>query len=228
MKTQKELLSDTKTRIMDVAERLFTKKGFQGTSIKRLAREAKVNQAAVNYYFGSKAALIEKVIDRRLGPVTEQRMRRLESLRLAADWKGGSPLAEDVLRAFIEPAFIMNSHMQEHRCILALAAWAFSESDEKIKSIFLRHFIPPFRLLVGAMKEALSEVPEDVLVRRLHFAIGAMTHGFQQCGISLLPHDLLPPVGDVRTITELLLEFVTSGMIAPCHGESRNMLRSAS
>ena len=84
MDSQKKPQPDTKSRIMDAAERLFAIKGFQGTSIKRLACEAGVNQAAVNYHFGSKTALIEKVIDRRLTPINQQRMQRLEVVRRTA------------------------------------------------------------------------------------------------------------------------------------------------
>jgi len=97
--------SEAKLRILDTAERLFSLNGFHSTSIKQLASEAKVNQAAVNYYFGSKAALIEKVIDRRLRPINQKRMERLEAIRQAAVREGCRPIAEDVLRAFIEPAF---------------------------------------------------------------------------------------------------------------------------
>jgi len=215
MNIQKQPQSDTKTRILDAAERLFALKGFQRTSIKRLACEAGVNQAAINYHFGSKAALIEKVIERRLRPINKQRMERLEAVRKAAARQGCRPLAKDVLRAFIEPAFTINTPMQGKRCFLELAGRGFSEPDATIRTIFVQQFKPPFMLLFRAMKEALPDLPEDVLFRRLHFAIGAMTHCMRLCSISLPLPDLFPPVDDLKTTTNLLLDFVTSGICTP-------------
>ena len=53
-----DLPGDTKERILDVAERLFAERGFDGVSMRDLTREAEVNLAAVNYHFGGKDALI--------------------------------------------------------------------------------------------------------------------------------------------------------------------------
>lgn len=215
MNIQKQPQSDTKTRILDAAELLFALKGFQRTSIKRLACEARVNQAAVNYYFGSKTALIEKVVERRLRPINQQRIERLEAVRQSATRQGCRLLAEDVLRAFIEPAFTINTPMQEKRCLLALESCAFSEPDATIRAIFVRQFQPPFMLLCRAMREALPDLPEDVLFLRLHFAIGTMIHCLRLCSVSLPSPNFFPPVDDLKTITNLLLDFVTSGICTP-------------
>lgn len=45
---------------------LFTKKGFEGTSVRGIANAAGVNVAMISYYFGSKEKLLEKVIEERL------------------------------------------------------------------------------------------------------------------------------------------------------------------
>ena len=50
---------DTKTRILDAAEKLFGEKGFDATSLRDITTEADVNLAAVNYHFQSKESLIE-------------------------------------------------------------------------------------------------------------------------------------------------------------------------
>lgn len=48
--------------ILEVAEMLFAEKGFDGTSIRNIAKEAKINIAMVSYYFGSKERLLESLI----------------------------------------------------------------------------------------------------------------------------------------------------------------------
>ena len=44
---------------MEAAEELFAEKGFDGTSVRDVAKEAGVNLAMISYYFGSKEKLME-------------------------------------------------------------------------------------------------------------------------------------------------------------------------
>lgn len=53
------------TQIIEVAERLFAQKGFNGTSIRDIAQEADINISMVSYYFGSKEKLIEALFELR-------------------------------------------------------------------------------------------------------------------------------------------------------------------
>lgn len=55
--------NETKTRILEVATELFARHGFEGASIREIAREAGVNLAAVNYHFQNKQNLYYKVMD---------------------------------------------------------------------------------------------------------------------------------------------------------------------
>jgi AcrR family transcriptional regulator len=55
-------LNDKKIQILDVAEKLFSEKGFEGTSIRDISKEAKINIAMISYYFGSKERLLEALI----------------------------------------------------------------------------------------------------------------------------------------------------------------------
>lgn len=55
-------LNEKKIQILQVAEILFAEKGFDGTSIRNIAKEAKINIAMVSYYFGSKERLLEALI----------------------------------------------------------------------------------------------------------------------------------------------------------------------
>jgi len=220
MDTQRPPRPDTKTRILDVAERLFALAGFKRTSIKRLACAAGVNQAAVNYHFGSKAALIEKVIERRMGPINRQRIQRIEAVRRGAATQGRRPRAEDLLHAFIAPAFAMNGSVEGKTYFLTIAGRAVSEPDAAIRTIFVEQIKPPFMLLFQAMREALPDMPEKLLLRRLHLAIGSMNHCMGLCSVNLLPPDLFPPVDDLESMTDLLLDFVASGMKAPHYREN--------
>src|ERR1022692_4678526 len=93
--------STTKDRILDAAERLLSKNGFDATSLRAITAEADVNLAAVNYHFHSKDALMKALIARRLGPVNQKRLAMLDAVESAA---GNGPLPVGaVIAAFISP-----------------------------------------------------------------------------------------------------------------------------
>lgn len=52
---------DTKEKILEVANDLFAEKGFNGTSIRDIAKNADVNLSAVNYHFSNKENLYAQV-----------------------------------------------------------------------------------------------------------------------------------------------------------------------
>lgn len=54
--------NEKQIQILQVAETLFAEKGFDGTSIRNISKEAKINIAMVSYYFGSKERLLESLI----------------------------------------------------------------------------------------------------------------------------------------------------------------------
>ncbi|QQZ10596.1 forespore capture DNA-binding protein RefZ [Heyndrickxia vini] len=54
--------SSTKDTIVDAAILLFNIKGFDGTSIRDIAKKAKVNPANISYYFEGKQGLLEKCL----------------------------------------------------------------------------------------------------------------------------------------------------------------------
>ena len=213
---------DTKTRILDAAEILFAENGFKETSIHCLARKARVNQAAVNYHFGSKDALVEKVIERRLSMISQRRMEKLKQIKAVAQRQGCRPDVPTLLRAYIEPALILMEKTSGERYFLLIVGRALAEPDEAIRNIFIRQFEPSFQLLAELMQNALPDLPESVLRWRLHFAIGSLAHVMRLCGSQWPVADLEPHASDTETVVKLLITFLTEGMAAPeASGDAR-------
>lgn len=50
-------------QIIGVAEKLFSEKGFSGTSIRDISQFADINVSMISYYFGSKEKLIEALFE---------------------------------------------------------------------------------------------------------------------------------------------------------------------
>jgi len=57
--------NDKQLEILQAAEKLFAEDGFDGASIRHIARDANVNIAMISYYFGSKEKLLEALIIQR-------------------------------------------------------------------------------------------------------------------------------------------------------------------
>lgn len=50
--------TDKQIKILDVAEELIAKKGFDGTSVRDICSKANINVAMISYYFGSKEKMM--------------------------------------------------------------------------------------------------------------------------------------------------------------------------
>ena len=64
--------NDKQIEILQVAEKLFSEHGFDGTSVRDIAKEASINIAMISYYFGSKEKLLEALIITRISDLRLQ------------------------------------------------------------------------------------------------------------------------------------------------------------
>jgi AcrR family transcriptional regulator len=92
---------DTRTQLLDAAERLFAERGFRGTSIRAITDLAGANLAAVGYHFGSKAQLLAAVVRRVIEPINAAQSAGLD--RLLA--RTSDPSVADLVEAFVGPLF---------------------------------------------------------------------------------------------------------------------------
>lgn len=56
------VLNEKQIQILEIAEKLFSENGFDGTSVRQIAKSAQVNIAMISYYFGSKEKLLESLL----------------------------------------------------------------------------------------------------------------------------------------------------------------------
>ncbi|HUP51685.1 MAG TPA: helix-turn-helix domain-containing protein, partial [Longimicrobiales bacterium] len=62
----------TRADLLAAARRLFAQRGFDGTSVRAITREAGANLGAVTYHFGSKRALYAAVLEQGLRPIAQR------------------------------------------------------------------------------------------------------------------------------------------------------------
>ncbi len=205
---------DTKQRILDAAEHLFATDGYHATSLRCITHAAMVNLAAVNYHFGSKEALLEAVIVRRLTPLNEMRLGQLEALLQRSEQSRQVPSCREVLRTFVEPTLRQRQNGSEKGDFVTLIGRTLAEPRGIAMTIFMRHMDPLMIRLYQALSLALPGLSQQLLFWRIHFAVGSLSH-IMRCHErhSLVPEDVridLP----VDELVELFLDFAVAGMEA--------------
>jgi len=204
----------TKERILDTAERLFAHNGYRSTSLRTLTAEAGVNLAAVNYHFGSKEALLDEVFERRLHPLNRVRLEKLDEVDRRARQAGIPPGVRDVLAAAIIPVVDARESSRGMRNFITLVGRVMAEPDPTARDLFSRHMKAVLARSFDLLREALPEIPREVVFWRLLLSFAAT--GRILCLPSNLP--FLPEGVDVPldrdSMLSLLMPFITGGMEA--------------
>jgi AcrR family transcriptional regulator len=193
----------TKTRILDAAEKLFGKNGFEETSLRDITAEAQVNLAAVNYHFHTKESLIDAVILRRLEPVNR---RRLEILDAAGD----KPTVEQIVRAFLAP--VIEADLPN---VAPLIGRVFSNPAQFAVRVFQKDLAPVVRRFDQAIALAVPGLTPEERFWRLNFMAGAMTHLLAMWDVFPMMTTLpIQPV-DRAAVVRRMIQFLAAGLRAP-------------
>ncbi|UCF86822.1 MAG: TetR/AcrR family transcriptional regulator [Nitrospiraceae bacterium] len=205
---------DKKQKILDAAEYLFAREGYRGTSLRAITGKAKVNLASVNYHFGSKTSLLEAVIRRRILPLNQLRMKRLEQVRGKALKAGKRPDVKAVLLAFIEPTLLFMESGPGAKNFVTFIGRSFTDPDDTVRKVFLRFIKQIFQLLFETLCDALPNHRRDIIFWRLHFTMGALFHTMHVCGnITVGPRDIHTNI-DSHSLINQIIPFVTAGVKA--------------
>jgi AcrR family transcriptional regulator len=70
--TPSERGEETRAMLVQTGKRLFATKGFDGTSVRDITRDAGANLGSITYHFGSKRALYKAVLKSGLTPLVER------------------------------------------------------------------------------------------------------------------------------------------------------------
>lgn len=204
------VVSETRERILDAAERLFAAHGFDGTSLRAITDAAGVNLAAVNYHFGAKEDLYAQVFVRRIVPINA---RRTEMLDHAAALAGDRPLpVAAIFESFIRPIFELAERAPS---FLRLLARNVGAPPPFMAAVIETQFRPMITRYVAVLHEALPHLPPKTVFWRMHFAVGATFH----CASHHLTIDQLSgglcAAKDQEEMLRHLIDFAVAGMSGP-------------
>jgi AcrR family transcriptional regulator len=195
--------SDTKSRILDSAEKLFGLNGFDSTSLRDITTAADVNLAAINYHFQSKDSLIDAIVARRIEPVNKKRFDLLEAA-------GPHPTVEQILYAFLAPVMQVKTD-----AMVPLIGRILSNPELFVERVFPKYLAPVSQRFIEALSQALPGLPPSELLWRLHFSVGVLTHTMLWGRIFPKITNGVCDISDREALVDRAVGFVAAGFRAP-------------
>jgi AcrR family transcriptional regulator len=134
--------ADTKTRILDAAFRCLAANGYAALSVREIAKDAGVNHALINYYFGTKDRLVIAVLDEANRQLLQrQRQMYTATGNFAAKWAQARRFYEnDIASGFVR---------------VQAELYAASLSNPELREQFLPRIQAWKRVVLEAVRDAL-------------------------------------------------------------------------
>ncbi|MDJ0909503.1 MAG: TetR/AcrR family transcriptional regulator [Woeseiaceae bacterium] len=205
---------ETRERILDAAEALFAKRGFDGVTVRQIMSEAGADVALAYYHFKSKRDLFDAVLLRRVGTLNDLRLKALEQV----EQRHGDDQAsvEEIIAAFTEPLLqILEDDPDEWRDYMALIA-QINNSPEWGGELMTRYFDPLVSRFLDALRKALPDCDEEDLFWSYHFLSGALTLTFAETGRLDNLSDGLCHSSDMQAAKARMSRFIAAGFMALC------------
>ncbi len=207
--------ADTKAKILDAAEALFMEHGFEGTSLRQITATAGVNLAAVNYHFGSKDVLVQRVLTRRLDPMNQE---RLALLTRYENEVAPEPLScERIHSAMFIPALrLARDRERGGQNFLRLLGRAYADPSPFVRQFLSDQYAVMIARFKAAFGRALPKLPKKELSWRLHFVMGALSYTLAGTDALKLIAALNPSgPGNDELLLRRLGPFLIAGLKAP-------------
>ena len=202
--------SDTRTQILDAAERLFAEGGFRGTSVRAITDLAGANLAAVGYHFGSKAELLAVVIRRVIEPITAAQGAGLDRLLAQAP----DPLAAELVEAFAGPLFdAMRAGDEGGARTSRLIVTIFADPAEEMRSWTGPDQDTVRDRYLAAFGRALPSLSTDELFFRMRGILAVTAVDRAEVYNRPLPAGLSPAAGEAAR--RWAITFLAAAMSAP-------------
>lgn len=158
---------------MDAAEALFIERGYEGASIRDIARRASSHLGTLHYFWGNKDALFRAVCERRFDPIQAEQLRRLRACRSRPGPDTGLDLAA-IVRALVEPPlYVAGASEVEQHVVRLLYGRVLTEPSEVVMRIVREMFRESTALFVELMRACNPGLSEDGFYWRLTCTFGA-------------------------------------------------------
>jgi AcrR family transcriptional regulator len=206
-RTKAEQRAETLEHILDAAELLFSKHGLYGVTLRDVALKVGVHTSLMHYYFEDKFALFKTVFVRRASVTSERRMKALDQYEKETK---GKPTVAGALHVFLDTDFDLYMSGGEGWKNYGAFGSQLSNTPEG-GAMFDEHFDPVVLRLIGLLKKALPNVPEEDIFWGYHFVTGSFMHSLSRSGRLDRLSDGLCKSDDLKAIKARMADFMAAG-----------------
>ena len=157
----------TREKIIKAASRAFALNGYEGASVRTIVAEAQVNQAAINYHFGSKEGLYRAVLQTALRALMSE----------DAPQRPGKLSREAQLRRFVRRQLRPMTARDELSDYVRVFGWETLKPSAVFRKFMAREAAPFFAAATELVRRFL---PDDATDKQ---AVVAALWLFGQCNI---------------------------------------------
>lgn len=207
---------ETRERILDAAEELFSMHGFYGVAIREVSTHAALDTSLVHYHFGSKQGLFDAVLFRRADVINALRMESMDAYDRESK---GRVTVEGAVESFLVPLLeLLESGGKGWRSYFALIGQV-SNSSTWGGQIMSRHFDPVVKRLIELLRKALPDAPAAEFYWSYHFFVGALMLSLANTGrIEPLSGQTVKS-SNVKALSPRLVAFAAAGIRKLCAGQ---------
>jgi len=204
-------MSDPRKRILSAAVQVFGRKGFKAATVREICHAARVNLAALNYYFGNKQALYRTVVTDLLENVFE---RYPVDMGMGSD---GPP--EERLKLFIRAMLhrlLAPGGLSGYGSESRLLARELADPSPVLDTLVQDHIRPQAAVLVDIMAELLGPDAAQDRIMRCAFSIMGQCfyYGYAwPIATRLFPMDLGAP-DTIEALADHIAAFSLNGLRA--------------
>lgn len=210
--------ADAADRILDAAEDLFSKRGYDGVTLREVAHLANVDAALAHYYFATKQGLFDAVLERRSEMLFAERMRAFDVYEAEC---GGHVEVEGAVAAFLLPLLERARKGDEGwKNYFRLIALVNNDASHVALSI-MAYFDPLVHRMIGLVKRALPDAREEDLFWCFHFLTGSLTLSLSRTGRLDRLSDGLCRSDDLASIEPRIVEYCAAGFRSVCSGRNK-------
>ncbi|GGA28328.1 TetR/AcrR family transcriptional regulator [Neptunicoccus cionae] len=202
---------ETRKRIFDSAEHLFAERGFDGASIRDIAKAAAVQTALVNHHGGAKADFFAAIIARRADPLAERRIGELTRLRPLLPDLSPHDAVLAILHGFIDPFLELARDDEGWRNYARLVAQV--SSDQRWAPLAAQYFDPTAQQFLAALIQRFPTAPPAAVAQGFVFTISAVLGLVtSRWRITALANDA--PTAQDAELADGLFDYAGAGFIA--------------
>lgn len=193
-------------RLVEVAARHFAEAGFEGASQRAIQREVGVNPATAHYYFGSKEALYQAVLERYLGQIQAQRLAALPGAEALPD---ADARFRALLVAYLSPHIRTAASEEGYNYARILAAIQFTTTGPG-HELIIKAVAPVRDRYRAALHALFPHAALDTIRAALHMTVMLMAMA------PIHARDAIKTPEQCQDLIEEVVDFSAAGFRAIC------------